>query len=128
MAWMGKTYVDYVREALRVVGQTSLEDARAAFDAGPAAATFLDIREPNEIAIGAIPDALVIPRGRLESDAPDWLFDPHGRIICYCSSGKRSALAAKTLQEMGFTNVTTLAGGYAAWRDGGQPIGPPRAM
>lgn len=124
---MGKTYEDYVREALLVVRQTSLADARKAFDEGPAAATFLDVREPNEVAIGAIPDALVIPRGRLESDAPDWLFDPDARIIVYCSSGKRSALAARTLQEMGFTNVTSLEGGYAAWRDGQQPIGPPRA-
>ena len=119
---MPKTYEDYVREALLVVRQTSLKDARAAFDAGPTAATFLDIREPNEIVIGAIPDALVIPRGRLESDAPDWLFDPAGRVICYCSSGKRSALAAKTLQEMGFTSVRSLAEGFAGWLRRDYPV------
>jgi rhodanese-related sulfurtransferase len=103
-------------------------EARKAFEAGPPAALFLDIREPNEVAIGAIPGALVIPRGRLESDAPDWLFDPQAPVICYCSSGKRSALAAKTLKEMGFTAVTSLKGGYAAWRDGKHPVGAPRPM
>src|SRR5690349_1428432 len=122
---MAKTYEDYVRDALKVVRETTLADARKAFDAGPPAALFLDIREPNEVVLGAIPGALVIPRGRLESDAPDWLFDPAAPVICYCSSGKRSALAARTLLEMGFTGVTSLQGGFAAWRDGGQPIGAP---
>ena len=123
---MAKTYEDYVKEALQVVRETDLAAARRAFDAEPAGALFLDIREPNEIALGAIPGALVIPRGRLESDAPDWIFDPHGPVICYCSSGKRSALATKTLLEMGFSGATTLKGGFAAWRDGGHPVGPPR--
>ena len=125
---MAKTYEDYVREALRVVRETDLAAARATFDADPPGAMFLDVREPDEIALGAIPGALVIPRGRLESDAPDWLFDPAAPVICYCSSGKRSALATRTLLEMGFTGVTSLKGGYAAWRDGGHPIGTPRPM
>lgn len=123
---MPKTYEDFVREALTVVRETPLAAARRVFDADPSPAVFLDVREPGEVALGAIPGALVIPRGRLESDAPDWLFDPAAPVICYCSSGKRSALATQTLLQMGFGAATSLAGGFAAWRDGGHPVGPPR--
>ena len=125
---MGKTYEDFVREALRVVRQVSVAEAAADHARGPAAALFLDVREPGEVALGAIPGALTVPRGRLEQDAPDWLFDPAGRVVCYCSSGKRSALAAKTLLEMGFPNAVSLEGGLAAWRAAGHPVGSPRPM
>lgn len=125
---MGKTYDDYVREALAVVEQVSVMDARAAYEAGPMVALFLDVREPIEIQKGAVPEALVIPRGRLESDAPDWIFDPGLPIICYCNTGKRSALAVKTLLEMGFAGARSLEGGFAAWQAAGHPVGTPRPM
>ena len=115
-----------MREALTQIVEIDVGAARKAFDRGQPLPLFLDVREPGEVALGAIPGALVIPRGRLESDAPDWIFEPQGAIVCYCSSGKRSALAVKTLLEMGFPAAQSLRGGYAAWRDGGHPVGPPR--
>jgi rhodanese-related sulfurtransferase len=125
---MGKTYDDYVREALQIVTQVPVADAVRDLEAGPTAALFLDVREPQEIAKGAIPGALVIPRGRLESDAPDWIFDPEGRVVCYCNTGKRSALAVKTLLEMGFPGARSLQGGLNAWQAAGGPLGAPRPM
>jgi rhodanese-related sulfurtransferase len=125
---MGKTYADFVREALQVVREVSVADAFQDHLAEPAAALFLDVREPYEVALGAIPGALAVPRGRMEQDAPDWIFEPAGKVIVYCSSGKRSALAAKTLLEMGFPGAVSLAGGMAAWRAAGLPVGPPRPM
>lgn len=125
---MAKTYEDFVREALQVVREVSVAEAFADHAREPAAALFLDVREPGEVALGAIPGALAVPRGRLEQDAPDWIFEPAGRVVCYCSSGKRSALATKTLLEMGFPGAVSLAGGMAAWRLAGLPVGPPRPM
>ncbi len=125
---MGKTYDDYVREALAIVSEVTVEQARRYLEGGPAAALFLDVREPLEVAKGTIPGALTIPRGRLESDAPDWVFDPEAPLVCCCNTGKRSALAVRTLLEMGFTGARTLKGGLAAWQAAGAPLGEPRPM
>lgn len=89
-------------------------------------AVLIDVREPNEIALGTIDGAATIPRGVLESEvghlAPD---DP---IVTYCAIGERSLLAAVTLQSMGFTNVRSLAGGFAAWQAAGHPWGIPATL
>lgn len=120
-----RTYDDFVREARALIREVDVAQAGAAHAAG---ALFLDVREPHEVAGRAVPDALVIPRGRLESDAPDWIFEPGGMLIVYCSTGKRSALAVKTLLEMGFTGAVSLAGGFAAWQAASHPVGAPRPM
>lgn len=123
---MGKTYEDFVREALAVVTQVPQAEARRLLDAEGPPTIFLDVREPYEVEKGAIEGALVIPRGRLEDDAPDWIFDPEAPFVVYCNSGKRSALAVKTLLEMGFTGARSLEGGLDAWRTAGHPLGQPR--
>jgi len=83
----------------------------------------VDVRDANEREQdGAIPNSIHASRGMLEfhadPDSPAYMvdFDPEQHIIVYCGTGGRSALAAKTLQEMGFPNVASLAGGYAAWK------------
>lgn len=71
---------------------------------------------------GIIPGSIHVPRGLLEfqadpeSPAYNAELKPEGRIILYCGTGGRSALAGKTLRDMGFSDVASLAGGYAAWR------------
>jgi rhodanese-related sulfurtransferase len=124
---MGKTYEDYVREALALVTEVTPEEARRLHETDGPPTLFLDVREPNEVAKGAIEGALVIPRGRLEDDAPDWIFEPESLFVVYCNSGKRSALAVKTLLEMGFTGARSLRGGLDAWKAAGAPLGEPRA-
>jgi len=83
----------------------------------------LDVREIDELEReGIIPGSLHVSRGLLEFQAdpesPSYNSNlkPDGRIILYCGTGGRSALAAKTLRDMGYTDVASLAGGYAAWR------------
>jgi len=83
----------------------------------------LDVRESEERASdGEIPGSIHVPRGLLEfqADPESPIFnkalDPERRFILYCGTGARSALAAKTLLDMGFPEVATLAGGYASWR------------
>lgn len=93
--------------------------------------TVVDIREASELAAsGAIPGAVHAPRGMLEFYADPVSpyhraeFDPAERIVLYCASGGRSALAAATLQQLGYTSVAHLDGGLAAWIDAGQPVEP----
>ena len=74
----------------------------------------LDCREPNETNLGRIPGAVVIPRGTLETKI-EAVVPRERALIIYCAGGNRSALAADTLQQMGYTNVASMAGGWGAW-------------
>lgn len=82
-------------------------------------ATLIDVREPDETASGVIAASLQIPRGMLELQIEAAVADKSSEIVVMCAGGTRSALAAKTLQDMGYTNVTSLAGGFTAWKDAG---------
>ncbi|MCX6938158.1 MAG: FAD/NAD(P)-binding protein [Verrucomicrobia bacterium] len=75
----------------------------------------IDVREPEEVAKGAIPSARHIPRGLLEGRIEDIAPNPSTPIVLYCAGGNRSALAADNLGKMGYTRVRSLAGGYGAW-------------
>ncbi|MBL4772649.1 MAG: rhodanese-like domain-containing protein [Alcanivoracaceae bacterium] len=86
----------------------------------------LDIREANEVVDGVIPGSIWIPRGLLEFQIISLTEQLHWNInkeiyIC-CRSGNRSALAAKTLLEMGFKKPISVVGGFSAWRDTGLPV------
>ena len=91
-------------------------------------AVLIDVREPEERAGGAIPGSVNVPRGMLEfradpsSQYHQQPLDPARRTILHCASGGRSALAAATLQQMGYANVAHLDGGITAWRDAGKPV------
>jgi rhodanese-related sulfurtransferase len=108
-----KTYQDLLAAAKGRIRELSIADAMKAHGAGEGA-VFLDCREPNEWNLGRIPGAVFIPRGRLESDV-EARVDRGARVVVYCANANRSALAADTLQEMGYTNVTSLAQGWNAW-------------
>jgi molybdopterin/thiamine biosynthesis adenylyltransferase/rhodanese-related sulfurtransferase len=84
-------------------------------------ATFLDVRELDEYEQGMIPGAVFIPRGHLESQVENKLTDRDAEIVIYCAGGTRSAFAAKTLQDLGYTNVISMAGGFGRWKNEGRP-------
>jgi molybdopterin/thiamine biosynthesis adenylyltransferase/rhodanese-related sulfurtransferase len=84
-------------------------------------ATFLDVRELDEYEQGTIPGAVFIPRGHLESQVENKLTDRDAEIVVYCAGGVRSTFAAKTLQELGYSNVISMAGGYGRWKNEGRP-------
>ena len=88
----------------------------------------LDVREPDEYEQGAIPGALHIPRGNLESQVEGKIPDKSTPIIVQCASGFRSAFATKTLHELGYTDVVNLAGGFNKWKDEGRPWSTPRTL
>jgi rhodanese-related sulfurtransferase len=108
-------------EANAVIETVSVPDLAYHLEDGEA--VLVDVRDQAERERdGAIPDSVHVSRGLLEfkADPESPLYEaalrPERRIILYCGSGGRSALAAKTLHDMGYSDVASLAGGYAAWR------------
>jgi len=89
---------------------------------------FLDIREQDEWDEGIIPGALHVPRGNLESRVESLVADHDRPIVVYCAAGSRSAFGAKTLEELGYTDVVSLAGGFTDWKRNGFPVAQPRAL
>ena len=114
-----------IGEALAEVASVSVDDALA--HAGGEDTLFVDVRERAEQSAGAIAGAVAAPRGFLEfiADPASPMHDPAlssgKRLIVYCASGGRSALAAKTLQDMGYADVANLTGGFQAWSEAGGP-------
>ncbi len=112
-----------VKQQIREVDGPTLE-ARLDGDAP----TVIDVREADEFEQGAIPGARLIPRGVLEGNVRAAVPDPAAELVLYCAGGARSALAAKSLQEMGYTNVASLAGGFGQWKAQGRPWEVPQAL
>ncbi len=118
-----KTLADFVAAALEAIEEIAPEQAKRWLDArDPAGWHFIDVREPDEYAAGRIPGARNFPRGFLEVradlDHPKrdaWLADRQRPLVLYCGGGNRSALAAQTLQEMGFARVVSMADGWSGW-------------
>jgi molybdopterin/thiamine biosynthesis adenylyltransferase/rhodanese-related sulfurtransferase len=88
----------------------------------------LDVREPDEYDQGAVPGAVHVPRGNLEFSVEGRLPDKGAPIAVYCAGGARSAFAAKTLQDLGYTDVVSVAGGFNKWKDEGLPWTTPRSL
>ncbi len=123
---MNKTVKDFVAEALEQVKE--IEPARVKERLGEPGLLILDVREPEEFAAGHMPGAINIPRGFLEVRADlehpkrdARLGDRNQKVICYCAGGVRSAMAAKTLKEMGFENPHSMNGGWTRWTEENLP-------
>src|SRR4051795_2900865 len=86
----------------------------------------LDVREPDEYEQGALPGAVHIPRGFLEAQVESRIPDRDRPVLVYCAGGNRSAFAAKTLGELGYTNVLSMAGGFNKWKNEGRTWKTPR--
>jgi rhodanese-related sulfurtransferase len=83
--------------------------------------TLLDVRDLHEVNLGKIPRALHISRGNLESKV-EAVIPRDAHIIVYCASGNRSIYAADTLQELGYNNVASMAGGFRGWIEAGGDV------
>lgn len=121
-----KGFKQLIAEANAVIDTVSVADARALHQDDDV--VFVDVRESHEHAQGHIPGSVHAPRGFLE-----FMADPEGpmhvpalalgkRLVLYCASGGRSALATKTLMDMGIRNICHVAGGLAAWTEADGPI------
>ncbi len=90
--------------------------------------TLLDVREPEEYEQGAVPGAVHVARGNLEFSVEGRLPDKDAPIAVYCAGGVRSAFATKTLQDLGYTDVVSIIGGFNKWKDEGLPWTTPRVL
>lgn len=88
--------------------------------------TLVDVRESDEWRAGHLPEAIHLPRGYLELQIDEKLPDKSAPIIFYCAGGNRSALAAATAQELGYTNVRHMLRGFSGWKDEGFEVLTPR--
>ncbi len=125
---MATTAAEQVSAARAEIENLSADVVAAEIENG---AVLVDLREADEVAAGMFPSAIHIPRGMLEFRADptspyhDDRLDPSKRVVVHCASGGRSALAAKTLKDMGYDSVAHLDGGINAWRDSGRPTPAP---
>ena len=121
------TYRELLAQVKTEIDEISTIEAHERLDA-PDGSLFIDIREPDEWEEGHIPGAIHVPRGRLESRIEGLLPDKSRRIVAYCSVGSRSAFAAKVLNELGYDDVVSLAGGFTDWKRNGFDITMPRVL
>ncbi|MDH3684476.1 MAG: molybdopterin-synthase adenylyltransferase MoeB, partial [Acidimicrobiia bacterium] len=91
-------------------------------------ALILDVREPDEVAQGVVPDSVQIVRGNLEAQVESRISDKSTPIVVMCAGGVRSAFAAKTLTELGYTDVTSMDGGFNRWKDEGRSWVTPQTL
>lgn len=119
-----KTAHDLVTQAKQHIHEVPLDQADEEIRKSD---MLIDVRDPDEYRTGHIPGAVNISRGMLEfkfSNDPA-LESRDLNIVCYCKTSGRAALSAKALQEMGYLQVTSIAGGFDAWQEAGKEVAKP---
>ena len=114
-------FLKVVEEAKTRVREVTVAEARARLAANPAA-VLVDVREENEWAAGHAADAVPLGKGVLERDIETRIPAKDAELILYCGGGFRSVLAADMAQKMGYTNVTSLVGGFREMNAAGWPM------
>jgi len=126
---MPKTYSDLFAEIRQSVKLLSLDELKTKLEHRKEKPfTLVDVREKDEFRAGFIPGAVHIPRAHLEMQAEQKLPDKNAEIVLYCAGGTRSAFAAKTLAEFGYTNVLSANPGFVRWKDLKYPIEEPTQL
>jgi molybdopterin/thiamine biosynthesis adenylyltransferase/rhodanese-related sulfurtransferase len=108
------------------IKEISTEEAEAAREAD--GTVVLDVREPDEYEQGAIPGSVHIARGNLESQIEGRILDKDSPVVVFCAGGTRSAFAADTLGQLGYTDVSSVAGGFNKWKDEGRDWRVPQVL
>jgi molybdopterin/thiamine biosynthesis adenylyltransferase/rhodanese-related sulfurtransferase len=121
------SYREILAQVKTEIDEVSSIDARDRLDTADTP-LFLDVREPDEWQEGHLPSAIHVPRGNLESRIEALVPDKEREIVVYCAGGSRSAFAAKSLAELGYTNVSSLAGGFTDWKRNGFEYETPRVL
>lgn len=116
------------RELLAQTKANITEIDPAAAEARVGDAVFLDVREQDEYDAGTIPGAIHIPRGHLESQVESRIPQRDAPIVIYCAGGTRSAFAAETLEQLGYSDVVSMAGGFGRWKNEGRDWQTPKSL
>ena len=120
---MAPTFRDLLAETKKQIREVSVDEVKSKLE-GKEPLKLIDVREADEYEAGRLPGAVFIPRGFLEMRIEN-AANRDEQVVVYCAGGARSALAAKALTELGYQNVTSLAGGYNRWHDRGLPTEKP---
>jgi sulfur-carrier protein adenylyltransferase/sulfurtransferase len=120
------TYRELLQQVKDEIAEIDAQTARERLDHDSTAV--VDVREQNEWDEGHIRGAVHVPRGSLESKIEGAVPDRTRPVIVYCAGGTRSAFAAKTLEELGYEDVVSLAGGFTEWKRNGLPFEIPRTL
>ncbi len=112
-------FLAIVHDAKSRVKETDVAGAREHVADG---AILIDVREDNEFDAGHAAGAKHMSRGIIERDIVQTFPDKDTELVLYCGGGYRSALSADMLQKMGYTNVISMDGGWAAWKESGAPV------
>lgn len=130
------SFGNFLKDVKTRIRETDVETVRKVVDAKKGASgdgngagpILVDVREKDEWTEGFIPGARWIPRGFLELRVEDQIPERSSEVILYCAGGTRSALAARSLEELGYTNVKSMAGGFSAWKRAGLNFDRPFIM
>jgi molybdopterin/thiamine biosynthesis adenylyltransferase/rhodanese-related sulfurtransferase len=130
------SFGSYLQDVKAQIRETDVETVRQATaarggqagDGNGAGPIIIDVREKDEWTEGSVPGARWIPRGFLELRIEDQVPERSSEVILYCAGGTRSALAARSLAELGYSNVKSMAGGFTAWKRAGYPYDKPFLM
>lgn len=114
-------FLKLVEAARARVKTCTVAEAKARLDRGEVT-HFIDVREDHEFGNDHAKGARHVGKGVIERDIETLVADKRASIVLYCGGGYRSALAADALQQMGYTNVTSMDGGIKAWREAGYPM------
>jgi rhodanese-related sulfurtransferase len=127
---MSPTGAEVIRQIKSRIQEVDPSEVNSAVANGNGdAPVLIDVRESGEWDAGHLPGAKHVPRGYLESRIEGVVSDRDRRIVVYCASGQRSALAANTLQELlGYENVASMTGGITLWKDRGYDVEVPKSL
>jgi sulfur-carrier protein adenylyltransferase/sulfurtransferase len=114
------TYRELLQQVRSEISEIDATQARDRIESGEP--VVVDVREQDEWDEGHVPGAVHVPRGHLESRIERLAPDASRPIVVYCSAGNRSAFAAKTLADLGYEDVVSLAGGFTDWKRNGFPV------
>jgi rhodanese-related sulfurtransferase len=114
-------FLKLVNDSKSRIKEVTVAETRERVAANPAA-KLIDVREDNEWDAAHAAGAIHLGKGIIERDVEETVPDKSAELILYCGGGFRSALAADVLQNMGYTNVYSMAGGWKAWKDSGAPV------
>jgi len=121
------TYRDLLAQVKTEIDEISSIEAHERLESSDGS-IFVDVREPDEWDEGHIPGAIYTGRGRLEQRIEGLVPDKGRALVVYCSAGSRSAFSAKVLEELGYSNVVNLAGGFSDWKRNGFEVTIPRVL
>jgi rhodanese-related sulfurtransferase len=114
-------FLRLVRDAKTRIRECTIEDVAAKLERNERF-HLIDVREDREWDAGHLPRAIHLGKGVIERDAERLIPDTNAETVLYCGGGYRSALAADSLQRMGYRKVWSMDGGFRAWQEAGKPV------